>query len=191
MLKLYRKEQDGSLSYAEYWIDHDEAIIHCGKVGYQGHTERIEDYLSKFAGEEEFKAGFIKRFLPQGFNEITQQDTYWILVQYPLKSLQGSKRDLWLKDRATDVLNVELGWKGLGHVDGFDMGRTSNPDKQFALNIFCIVVDEEKSIAVIKSALRKYGCDYTKIKIASRPASDNTIYTLKYSAKKNDFRFFI
>ncbi len=96
--------------------------------------------------------------------KILQMKNFWILIQYPLKSLTRTKRDIWLKDRVTDVLNDDLGWKGLGIVDGFDIGQTANPNKQFALNIFCVVVDEEIGIKVIKSALRNNNCDYTRVK---------------------------
>ncbi|EAF5787324.1 hypothetical protein AF454_15880, partial [Listeria monocytogenes] len=107
------------------------------------------------------------------------------------KSLTRTKRDIWLKDRVTDVLNDDLGWKGLGIVDGFDIGQTANPNKQFALNIFCVVVDEEIGIKVIKSALRNNNCDYTRVKIASRTFSDDAEYTLNFSAKKKDVTFYV
>ncbi|OET37894.1 hypothetical protein AJL15_02865 [Listeria monocytogenes] len=83
-----------------------------------------------------------------------------------------------------------MDWKGLGIVDGFDIGQTANPNKQFALNILCVVVDEEIGIKVIKSALRNNNCDYTRVKIASRPFLDDAEYALKFSAKKNDLDFY-
>lgn len=39
-----------------------------------------------------------------------------------MKSLMGSKCDLWFKDKVSEVLISELGWKGFGIVDGYDMG---------------------------------------------------------------------
>ncbi|EDC2895960.1 hypothetical protein GAB17_14685, partial [Listeria monocytogenes] len=71
------------------------------------------------------------------------------------------------------------------------IGQTANPNKQFALNIFCVVVDEEIGIKVIKSALRNNNCDYTRVKIASRTFSDDAEYTLNFSAKKKDVTFYV
>ncbi|EKZ4568085.1 hypothetical protein QRT20_002927, partial [Listeria monocytogenes] len=53
------------------------------------------------------------------------------------------------------------------------------------------VVDEEIGIKVIKSALRNNNCDYTRVKIASRPFSDDAEYTLNFSAKKKDVTFYV
>ncbi|EQB1801862.1 hypothetical protein FZW78_13455 [Listeria monocytogenes] len=190
MLKLYKKEQNQIL-YAEYWINNDKAIVHYGKVGKVGEKEETSNYLEKYESKAAFHEAFINRFVPQGYSENPPNENFWILIQYPLKSLTGTKRDIWLKDRVTDVLNDDLGWKGLGIVDGVDIGQTANPNKQFALNIFCVVVDEEIGIKVIKSALRNNSCDYTSVKIASRPFSDDAEYTLKFSAKKKDVTFYV
>lgn len=189
MLKLYKKEQKDTY-YAEYWIDGEQAIIHYGKIGHIRQTEKIENYLKSYKDEASFQAEFVQRFHSQGFIQISEEK-FWILIQYPMKSLKGTKRDVWLKDRVTKILNSDLGWKGLGHVDGYDMGKTSNPQKQFALNIFCVVVDEAKGIKAIKSALRNNTCDFTNVKIAARPFSDDIEYTLKFSAKKKDLDFYV
>lgn len=98
--------------------------------------------------------------------------------------MAGSKRDLWLKDKATEALTNELGWKGLGFVDGHDMGKTANPGPQYALNIYCFVMDEELGIQAIKRVLKETRLDYTRIKIASRELNSDGEYVLKYSAKK-------
>ncbi|WP_185404078.1 hypothetical protein [Listeria cossartiae] len=190
MLKLYKKESTG-ISYAEYWLHDKEATIHYGKIGKVGQTEKDANYLENYQDEADFKEAFLQRFVPQGYSEFPEEEKCWIVVQYPLKSLNGTKRDIWLKDRVTDVLNSDLGWKGLGLVDGFDMGQTANPTKQFALNVFCVVVDEETGIKAIKSALRNNSCDFTRVKIASRSFSANEDFTLKFSAKKKDETFYI
>lgn len=43
----------------------------------------------------------------------------------------------------------------------------------------------------IKSALRNNTCDFTNVKIAARPFSDDIEYTLKFSAKKKDLDFYV
>ncbi|MFD2877603.1 hypothetical protein ACFTAO_18900 [Paenibacillus rhizoplanae] len=61
---------------------------------------------------------------------------YWLVVQYPMKSLQGSQRDQWLRDKVTEYLNLFLADAELGYVDGSEMGKTVSDPQQFVLNIF-------------------------------------------------------
>lgn len=186
MLKLYKNESNQTLSYAEYWITNETAVIHTGKAGKIGTIEEVP-----VSDASEFENSFIKKYSAEGYYKIPEQECFWIVVQFPVKSLTGNKRDSWLKDKVCEVLDEELGWKGLGHVDGFDIGLTMNPKKQFALNIYCIAVDEVLGIAAIKRALREYRLDYTKVKIASRKNTEDSQYALKYSAKKTDLEFYL
>jgi len=185
MKKLYKEDDQGNLLYAEYWINPEkQVIIHTGKVGKEGVTEELE-----FDSEETSLKYFLDRFEPKGYQAFSKDDKTYLVVQFPMKSLKGNKRDHWLKEKVMEYLNEELGWRGLGHVDGFDMGEMINLPKSYALNIFSEVVDEEKGIAAIKRCLRTYRLDYTRIKIASRPLLSNTTFKLKYSAKKKDQTF--
>lgn len=191
MKKLYKIDK-GELWYAEYWIISDlkKVVIHTGKVGTKGTTEELN--FSDFSEDEKKLDNFFEqRFRKQEFKEFTNDNLYWLVVQYKMKSLKGNTRDYWLKDKVMEYLNDELGWNGLGHVDGFDMGKTIADSKKFVLNIFCIVVNEEIAINAIKRCLREYRLDYTQIKIASRQNLPITEYELKYSAKKNDQTFSI
>ncbi len=185
MVKLYKTGKDGKLLQVEYWFKDNKAIIHTGKVGYTGKEE-----ICICQDKEDFDASFKKKYYAEGYAEFAEENYYWLAIQFPIKSLAGSERDHWLRDKVSDYLNHELGWKGLGHIDGFDMGKTMNPVKQFALNIYACVVDEEKGISMIKSTLKEYRLDYTQIKIASRRNNDDT-YKLKYSAKKKDTEFYL
>jgi len=186
MLKLYKKEPDGSLSYAEYWIDRDEVVLHFGKVGELGEKE-----VKSLNSESEYREEFMKLYTSKGYDEVLEQDYYWVIIQYPIKEKFGNKKDFELIDKVSAVLNEELGWKGLGEVDGNDIGLTSNPTKeQFALNIFCIVVDEQQGISVIQKILKKKRLEYKGMKIASRRNTDDSEYKLKYSTKKGDFEFY-
>lgn len=118
--------------------------------------------------------------------------SFWLVVQYPMKSESGNQRDHWLKDKVIETLEVSLGDKNLGYVDGFDMGKRQSNPKTYALNIFCVVNEEEQVITLIKKVLRECRLDHTRIKIATMPYdSDKTDknYTLKYSAKKGDTDF--
>jgi len=189
MLTLYKKEADGKILYAEYWIEEGQVVEHIGTVGTYGTTTRT-DLPGSDRDEAEYKSDFLTRFTDQGYEEASNQYGYVLLIQYPMKSMAGSKRDLWLKDKASEALISELGWKGLGVVDGHDMGKTANPVTAFALNIYCYVVDEQLGIQAIKRVLKETRLDYTQIKIASRELENDGEYVLKYSAKK-DQEFYV
>ncbi|TVX99105.1 hypothetical protein [Cohnella terricola] len=107
-----------------------------------------------------------------------------LVVQYPLKSAKGSQRDNWLRDKVMEYLDLSLTEANLGCVDGFDMGKYISDPKKYALNIFCIITEEDRSIALVKRVLRDSRLDYTRIKIATMPYGKDETYTLKFSYKK-------
>ncbi|KKO50728.1 hypothetical protein [Paenibacillus sp. DMB20] len=111
-------------------------------------------------------------------------EKFWLVVQYPLKSAKGSQRDHWLREKVMEYLEISLADADLGYVDGFDMGKCISDPKQYALNIFCVITEEERSIALVKRVLRESRLDYTRIKIATMPYGKEETYTLKYAYKK-------
>ncbi|MGG3280259.1 hypothetical protein [Paenibacillus solani] len=111
-------------------------------------------------------------------------EQFWLVVQYPLKSEKGSQRDHWLKEKVMEYLEISLADADLGYVDGFDMGRSTSDQKKYALNIFCVVNEEERGIALVKKVLRESRLDHTRIKIATMPYGKEETYTLKYAHKK-------
>ncbi|MBP2112380.1 hypothetical protein [Paenibacillus silagei] len=108
----------------------------------------------------------------------------WLVVQYPLKSAKGSKRDEWLREKVTEYLNLFLADAGLGYVDGFDMGKNMADPAKYVLNLFCVVTDEARGIPLVKRVLKDHRLDYTRITIATMPFDGGETYTLKYAAKK-------
>ncbi|MEK3700334.1 hypothetical protein NYE33_25445 [Paenibacillus sp. FSL R10-2199] len=108
----------------------------------------------------------------------------WVVVQYPLNSIKGSQRDEWLRDKVTEYLNKYLADAELGYVDGYELGKTVSDPHQFALNIFCVVTNEQRGMALIKKVLREHRLDYTRIKMAMMPFEGGGTYTLKYASKK-------
>ncbi|MDN4070569.1 hypothetical protein QYF50_21950 [Paenibacillus vini] len=111
-------------------------------------------------------------------------EQFWLVVQYPLKSAKGTQRDGWLKDKVMEYLEISLANADLGHVDGFDLGKSVSDPKKYHLNIFCVVKDEERSISLVKRVLKESRLDHTRIKIATMPYGTDAAYTLKYAAKK-------
>lgn len=116
-------------------------------------------------------------------------EQFWLVVQYPLKSAKGSQRDHWLREKVMEYLEISLVDAGLGYVDGFDMGKCISDPKKYALNIFCVVTEEERSIALVKRVLREGRLDYTRIKIATMSYGNEETYTLKYAYKKGVTEF--
>ncbi|OMD07859.1 MULTISPECIES: hypothetical protein [Paenibacillus] len=117
-------------------------------------------------------------------------ERFWLVVQYPLKSEKGSQRDNWLRDKVIEYLDTSLVDTNLGCVDGFDMGKCTSDPKKYALNIFCIITEEERSIALIKRVLKDSRLDYTRIKIATMPyGKEEETYRLKFPYKKGDTDF--
>jgi hypothetical protein len=191
MFKLHKKDSKNNLLYAECWISNEgKGIVHTGKVGKEGKTET---YIigEKFEKNTDFLKHFEVHFRQSDYADFNDNNLTWLVVQFEMKSLKGNKRDHWLKDKVTEYLNEELGWRGIGHIDGFDMGEQIAFKGKYALNIFCEVYDEEKGIAAIKRCLREYRLDYTRIKIAARPYLSDIGFQLKYSAKKKDQTFSI
>ncbi|MCD8408574.1 hypothetical protein LNI96_11660 [Tenacibaculum dicentrarchi] len=191
MFKLHKKDTKDNILYAECWTSDEKlGIVHTGKVGKDGNTEEFV-IGEKFKTSSEFMKHFEEHFKKLDYSEFNESNLTWLVVQFEMKSLKGNKRDHWLKEKVSEYLSDELGWRGIGHIDGSDMGEQIAFKGKYALNIFCEVYDEEKGIAAIKRCLREYRLDYTRIKIASRPYLSDGGFQLKYSAKKKDQTFSI
>lgn len=183
MVKLYKKDEDG-LHYAECWNDDDVATVHTGKVGSRGRSKEV-----KYDDWAAFMEEFIGRYEKQGYHAWSEDEEVWIVAQFPMKKFEPGKKELALRDRAESVLNEGLGWLGLGHVDGWEMGRTFASENSFVLNIYGVVVDRELGIKTIKEELQR-NLDCSRLKIAVRDAGAED-YTLVYSANKDDQSFFL
>lgn len=126
-----------------------------------------------------------------GYAPIPDEEMYIVAVQFPMKSLKGSKRDLWLRDIVEKYLNDSLGWEGLGHVDGWDMGQLSCKEKKYALTVFCYVVDAVLGVKNVLSTLRYSRLDPYRVKIAIKSIKGDSKYVLKYAADKKDMEFYL
>lgn len=189
MKKLYKLVEDKEILYAEYWFNGKIFIVHTGTIGTQGETENYV-YPKDFKTESEFNNYFLDRFGSKGYKEIPDKDMYWIVVQYPIQTIFGNKHNLLFKDKIANLLNEQLGWNGLGIVDGFDIGKSFNPKNESVLNIFTLCVDEIISLEIIKNALKINNFKYDKVKIATRKFNDDD-YKLKYPIEKKGDDFYL
>jgi hypothetical protein len=72
-----------------------------------------------------------------------------VIVQYRIDGF-GSEDDLDRRHAVEDLLNSRLGWTGLGHCDGGDIGSGT-------MNIVCLVVDPDLAAPVIVRELEQKG----------------------------------
>ena len=174
MMTLYRQTGIKALYYKEMWYDNADGVLieHSGKVGYVGNV--VKTNMSKDEAEMQLhKFGYI--CASDGYKAISEEELCTIVVQFILKSKNGNKRDNWLKDKASEYLDSHLAWRGIGVVDssGIDNGK---------LNIYCVVVDEERAVSAIKTCLKTYRLDLTHAIIAARNYGDES-FRVKYSHK--------
>lgn len=172
MIKLYKKK-DSTFEYAEYWLNEEENLIyiHQGVVGEKG-SYKTEVCKS----EEKFKKEFIKKFNRLGYYEIPDEKMYWVVVQYFFYNELNESSVKSLYDFLSSEFNELLGWTGLGEVDGFDFGESTNPNKKgYCLNIFNVVVDEKIALKLLKKNLHKEYGDATPL-VAWRSGSGDDEY---------------
>ncbi|MBP1994415.1 hypothetical protein [Paenibacillus eucommiae] len=163
MIKLYKKEKgkeqdQRTILYFEAWLEPDNrrAVIHSGVSGRNGKTEYAE--WDGQMEEVELLETLLKKARAGGYVEIPAEHHDTVIVQYKIKG-KGSKADLVKRQRVERMLDQVLGWKGLGHVDGGDIGNKT-------MNIFCIVVDGALAAATVKNALKTYREDVNHAVIA-------------------------
>ena len=189
MSKLYKLDKEGKLLYAECWFDGKTFMLNTGTIGSLGESE-FYACPKDFKTELEFNNYFLDKFGSEGYKEIPDEDMYWIVVQYPIKTIFGNKYNLLFKDKVVNLLDEQFEWKGLGIVDGFDIGKSSSPKNECVLNIFTLSVDEIIGVEVIKNALKINNLKYNKVKIATRKVTDDD-YVLKYPTNKKDKDFYL
>jgi hypothetical protein len=144
MLKLYKDTPEGLL-YWETWEHGGTHTIHWGRVGSIGENKDLPSSLLKNAKRAIQKEIQARR--DEGYAE--RKNLHGLLIQYRLDNW-GNTTDLDRRHKIEDLMNECLGWTGLGHCDGGDIGSGT-------INIFCFVVDPYAAIVPIVANLRKHG----------------------------------
>jgi len=176
IIRVYKRDDEGILHFREAWYDADynEFVMNYGVVGHQSKTDETD--VEDDAAAESLLDAFAVQCAEDGYAEIPEQDQFWVVAQYALKSRDGTDRDRYLEEKAKDALISHLAWRGLGVVD-----RTEMADSK--LNIFCLCPDVNKAVNAIKVCIRGEGLDFTKLSIGAAPYSDPTALKLKHSPK--------
>lgn len=142
MIKLYKTEN--VLRYWEAWSTSTEVTIHWGVVGENGETRELQ-----------FKPGenpnaIIEREAKQpkkeGYRKIPASKLQRLIIQYAVSGM-GETEDLDKRVKVEKLMNECLGWKGLGHCDGGDIGSGT-------MNVFCFVVDAENAVPHVLEELK-------------------------------------
>lgn len=147
MLNLYRTT-NGLTEYWEAWEDtRTKVVVHWGALGEKGNTRKVSHHASLSSSaviEKEAEPIKAAGFKPVNIEEHTQ-----IVIQYKVEG-RGSSKDHDRRVKVEDRMNDCLGWTGLGHCDGGDLGSGT-------MNVFCEVVNRAIAEPIIIADLREYG----------------------------------
>jgi hypothetical protein len=142
MIKLYKTSDD--TRYWEAWSTATGVTIHWGVVGDQGQTREIQ------LGHGENPTTIIEREAKQpkkeGYCKIPNSKLSRLVIQYRIDGM-GEVSDLDKRVKVEQLMNECLGWKGLGHCDGGDLGSGT-------INIFCFVVDAKNAVPHVLEELK-------------------------------------
>ena len=134
MIKLYKAGDD--VRYWEAWSTDTEVTIHWGIVGDVGETREFQ--LKPGESPNTIIEREAKQPKQDGYRKIPASKLQRLVIQYRVNGM-GDVDDLDKRVKVEEFMNECLGWKGLGHCDGGDMGSGT-------MNVFCFVVDAEKAV---------------------------------------------
>jgi predicted DNA-binding WGR domain protein len=143
MTKLYSDEGSGAPRYHEAWVDGSTVVEHWGVIGERGDSR--DHPVPDGSDPAEVLAAVLADARARGFEELDEDSLTFVEVQYDLDTW-GSGADHDTRIRVEDFLNEELGWTGLGHLDGGSIGSGT-------MEVCVAVVDVPIATRVITAAL--------------------------------------
>ncbi len=146
MLKLYRKS-NAVIEYWEAWSSSIEITIHWGTLGDKGESRELP--LEPGVNPDETIKREAKPIRASGFKPLKRSETHIVVIQYKLEG-SGATTDLAKRVEIEALMDECLGWTGLGHCDGGDIGSGE-------MNVFCIVADATIAEPVIVRELKSKG----------------------------------
>ncbi|WP_420114959.1 hypothetical protein [Pseudactinotalea sp.] len=193
MIKTYRRDDAGALHYREAWTERSGVRIHEGKVGSKG-KNRFTSARSRtwptYPTATEIMRTYTEEAAAEGFHPVDGDAHGWVVLQVWLASPDLSDpEDSRLFDEGQEALDEYLGWRGVGHYDGNDIGASTNPDESgTVLNLFCKVVDTALGVKVVRGFAREFGVTGRHL-VASREPSEDSPYVLAWASSKKDKTF--
>jgi len=154
MIKLYKDNGDGSLSYHEAWMDGTTVVEHWGVVGERGETaEHRKRLLQARAPSIE---PVLEKARADGYTEIDEDKVAILMIEYTVDGM-GDASDLEKRHALESRMNETLGWTALGHCDGGSIGSGT-------MEVCCVVVDYATAERVVRDDLAASEfADYSRI----------------------------
>ncbi|KQR00123.1 hypothetical protein ASF72_16860 [Arthrobacter sp. Leaf141] len=176
IVRVYKRDDEGVLQFREAWFDEDynQFVMNYGVVGHQSKTEETD--VPGSAEADGLLDAFAAQCAEDGYAEIPESELSWVVAQFALKTREGTERDRYLEEKATDAFISHLAWRGLGTVERSEFTA-------FKLNIFCLVPDVNKAVNAIKVCARGEDLDFTKLSIGAAAFNEPGTFKLKHSAK--------
>lgn len=195
LIKTYRRDDDGVLHYLEAWADRGSFVTRRGKAGTKGSNVRRAIRDRTFATSptlKEHSAAFHERAANEGYREVPIEEHAWVVLQVWTHTADLSHPDdTRVHAEAMDVLDEHLGWQGVGHCDGTDLGGKP-PEGSGAdgtvLNLFCRVIDARLGVAAVRRVARQLKLTQRYV-IGVRDPGEDAEYELAYSPRKRDTVF--
>ena len=196
-IKTYRRDESGALRYREAWTHKTSFYTHFGEVGTKG-TSKSQSVRGTPRHRQDKPTGpqYIRMFKEEaqadGYAEIPDEDHGWAVLQVWTHTADLSHEDdARLLPDGEEALNDFVGWYGIGHCDGYDVG--GEPPARYDLegtmvNFFCKVVDTAIAVKVLRAFARKHGITQ-KLVIATCEPGDESDYVLAWSPRKRDKDF--
>lgn len=173
VITLYHPEPIG-LCYAQCWRDDANMVVHTGKVGEAGRTEKTP--YQSLAEYEAYLKQFYEEYQSRGYAPWEEAMMTWLAVELPLPQ-ETSSREAW-QAQVERRLGEGLNWTGVGMVESLERGEES-------LIVHCLTVDETIGVAVARQILEgadgEIEIDSSRLKIAAMPFHKEA-YTLVYDA---------
>ncbi|HEX8463942.1 MAG TPA: hypothetical protein VF627_04925, partial [Abditibacterium sp.] len=137
------KQQD-TILYWETWEDGKEITVHYGILGDIGKND-------SYRKNKEYRQ-FVKKEVAlrrsEGYVEQDEDSLASITIKFEIEGW-GSDNDLKKRHKIEDLMDECLGWTGLGHCDGGEIGSGG-------MSICCLVVEPYIALAPICQELKKH-----------------------------------
>lgn len=195
MIKTYRRDGDGTLHYREAWSERGLVRTHEGKVGTKGRSS-THPTRSRTRPDEPTATEYLRSFTAQaerdGFLPVPDDEHGWVVLQcWTYSPDLTHPEDHRLFEEGQDALDDHLGWRGVGHYDGNDLGGTPPAEHDLdgtVLNLFCRVVDTALGVRAVRGFAREFGVTPFHVVAAREPGEDSP-YVLAWSPRKRDKTF--
>ncbi len=129
-----------------HWEEGNKIVVHWGALGEDGEVQEVS---ADRQGRRAVTRDEAER-REEGYAEITEEEASTLIIQFKVVGW-GSVADLDKREKVENLMNERLGWTGLGHCDGGDIGSGT-------INVFCMVVDPRLALQVALKALEEHDC---------------------------------